>query len=38
MDVCGKFEEHKRSIRIPIGAADSNSCFVSAPQAFQVRP
>ena len=29
MDVCGKFEEHKRSVRIPLGAADSNSCFVS---------
>ena len=36
MDVCGKFEEHKKSVRI--GAADSNSSFVSAPQAFQVHP
>ena len=38
MDVCGKFEEHKRSVRIPLGADDSNSCFVSAPLAFQVHP
>ena len=38
MDVCGKFEEHKRSVRIPLGAADSNSCFVSTPLAFQVHP
>ena len=36
MDVRGKFGEHKRSVRVPLGAADCNSCFLTAPQTFQV--
>ena len=38
MDVCGKFGEHKRSVRVPLRAADSNSYYLSASQTFQVRP
>ena len=38
MDVRGKFGKHMRSVRVPLSAADSSSCFLTAPQTFQVHP
>ena len=34
----GKFGEHERSVRVARGAAESNSCFLSALQTSQVHP
>ena len=36
MDVRGKFGKHMRSVRVPLSVADSSSCFLTAPQTFQV--
>ena len=36
MDVHGKFGKHMRSVRVPLSVADSSSCFLTAPQTFQV--
>ena len=38
MDARGKFGEHERSVRVARGAAESNSCFLSALQTSQVHP
>ena len=38
MDVRGKFGKHMRNVRVPLSAADSSSCFLTAPQTFQVHP
>ena len=38
MDARGKFGEHKRSVRVARGIAESNSSFLSALQTSQVHP
>ena len=35
-EVCGKFGEHERCVRVAWGAAESNSSFLSALQTSQV--
>ena len=36
MDARGKSGEHERCVRIALGAAESNSSFLSALQIFRV--